>query len=90
MEKLSRLVILIDDKLAAAGDRTVLSYAQQRVAGHAILAELASKEGASFNDTGNDYSLRLAGIRSTCTHGHFGLLRNWQASARRRIEQAGA
>lgn len=89
MENLSRLVGLIDDKIAAAGDRNTMSYGQQRNIGHSILVELASAEGATFQDAGNDYSLRLAGIRSTCTHGHFGLLRNWQASARRRI-QAGA
>lgn len=86
MEKLSRLIAVIDSKIAATGDRTEMSFAQQRNAGHAILKELASSEGATFSDAGNDYSLRLAGIRSTCTHGHFGLLRNWQASARRRLQ----
>lgn len=88
MDNLVRLIKIIDEKIAAAGDRSAMTFAQTRHAGHAILRDLAASEGANFRDTGNDYSLRLAGVRSTCTHGHFGLLSNWQASARRQIAQA--
>lgn len=88
MNNLTRLICLIDEKIARAGDRQAMTFAQARYAGHSILQDLAKAEGASFQDTGNDYSLRLAGIRSTCTHGHFGLLTNWQASARRHVAQA--
>ncbi|WP_428429507.1 hypothetical protein [Pararhizobium sp.] len=88
MNNLTRLINLIDEKIANAGDRQTMTSAQTRHAGHAILRELAASEGASFQDSGSDYSLRLAGVRSTCTHGHFGLLGNWKASARRQISQS--
>ena len=92
MENLTRLIALIEAKIAAAGDTMVMTNAQRRVAGETILRDLSSSEGASFAERGHDYSLRLAGVRSTCTSGHFGLLRNWMSSARRRIaeEQAKA
>lgn len=56
----------------------------------AIKGHLTNKEGARFSrKPGYDVSVTLAGIRSSCTGGDWGLLRNWKQAARMRIRREG-
>lgn len=56
-----------------------------------IKAHLTSKEGARFSHRpAYEASMKLAGIRTSCTGGEWGLLRNWQSAARRRVQQEAA
>ena len=92
IENVTRLVALVDEKLAAdvtASRPDAASYeaCRQRAAyGKAIIDDLAENEGARFSDRMAP-TLTMSGIKSSCTAGHLALLRNWQAAARRRIEQ---
>lgn len=53
-----------------------------------IKGALSSAHGAKFRLHGScEHAVRIAGIRSTCTAGLIGALRNWQAAARRRMEK---
>lgn len=71
--ELERLIRLIDEKEKDIGARNTL-------------AVLMATENASFKD-GNDASLRLAGVRATCTAGVHGLLMNWRNAARRKLDE---
>ncbi|MEP9372596.1 hypothetical protein [Mesorhizobium sp. KR1-2] len=51
-----------------------------------VIGHLVEVEGAGLTE-GAEYRLRLAGVTTTCTAGHHGLLRNWQNAARRQIER---
>lgn len=87
VKDLQRLVAAIDAKIAAAPkyeardyDSTKLFWASM----DAILDQLREEEGATTSK-GRTVSLKLAGIRATCTAGANGVLRNWQVAARREI-----
>lgn len=55
-----------------------------------IKTHLTEREGARFGrKPGYDVSVTLAGIRSSCTGGDWGLLRNWKQAARMRIQREG-
>lgn len=56
----------------------------------AIKAHMTGQEGARLSrKPGYDVSVTLAGIRSSCTGGDWGLLRNWKQAARTRIQREG-
>lgn len=56
----------------------------------AIKAHLTEHEGARFGRRpGYEVSVALAGIRSSCTGGDWGLLGNWKQAARMRIQREG-
>lgn len=71
--ELERLIRLIDEKENEIGARNTL-------------AVLLATENARFKD-GNEASLTLAGIRSSCTAGIHGLLMNWRTAARRKLDE---
>jgi hypothetical protein len=71
--ELERLIRLIDEKENEIGARNTL-------------AVLLATEHARFKD-GNEASLTLAGIRSSCTAGTHGLLMNWRNAARRKLDE---
>lgn len=94
IENFERLIKLIDEKVAAApafprgpgfgSDEARKAY---WAAGDRILEELAIEEGATFDGSRawEGGRLKLAGIKTSCTAGSFGLLSNWQHAARRKI-----
>ncbi|ASY69366.1 hypothetical protein [Sinorhizobium fredii] len=91
MQELRRLIDLIDARLSAVPDADWRDNGAWRAARQAeaqILIDLRDSEGATFKDSGLGVTLKLAGIRTTCTAGAAGVLRNWQAAAWRNIEQA--
>ena len=102
-ENLTRLVALIDRLVREGGprcgERPDWPAHRARLAAwekrpgeepEAIKAHLASHEGARFSRRpGYECAVKLAGIRSSCTGGEWGVLRNWQTAARRKIEQGG-
>lgn len=51
-----------------------------------IIDDLVADEGAIYR-AGDPRSLKLAGIRTSCTCGDKGLLSNWINAASRRIEE---
>jgi hypothetical protein len=104
-ENLERLIARIENLLAALeadvgpqpdyflSDReTYWSWSKKHRAGlDAIRARLEAEEKARFSATpGSSEALTMAGVRSSCTSGMEGLLRNWRNAARRRIAIAGA
>ena len=103
-ENLTRLVALIDRLVREAdqrcgarpdwfSDRAGYAAWDKRHSEElaAIKAHLTSQEGARFSRrAGYECALKLAGIRSSCTGGEWGVLRNWQAAARRKIVQGAA
>lgn len=92
VQELLRLIDLIDTRLAAvpqADWRNDGSWRAARQAETQILTDLRDAEGAIFRDDGLGATLKLSGIRTTCTAGAAGVLRNWQTAARRQIEKAG-
>lgn len=91
VQTLRRLIDLIDRRLNAIPDTDWRDDAAWRAARNAetqILIDLRDTEGATFRDDGLGATLKLAGIRTTCTAGAAGVLRNWQSAASRKIEQA--
>lgn len=93
---LERLIQIIDEKVAAAPpfpkpyEREAAEI--HHAAGVRILQELVNEEAATYNG-GKPWDgsrLKLAGIKSSCTSGAFGLLSNWQAAAQRRIDEGKA
>lgn len=96
---LERLISVIDQELAHApaypdwhnGDTFEQRDADRRAyhqAMDAIVERVVRDHGARFNPSAAGAStIRIAGIQSSCTSGNHGLLRNWQAAARRRIEK---
>lgn len=103
-ENLTRLVALIDRLVREADERCGArpdwfsdraGYAawdkRRREELEAIKAHLTSHEGARFSSRpAYECALKLAGIRSSCTAGEWHVLQNWQAAARRKIEQGAA
>ncbi len=54
-----------------------------------LVAELTSETGAKIDGSRpwEGCRISLAGIKSSCTGGTYGLLHNWKGAARRRIEK---
>ncbi|MFN7124651.1 MAG: hypothetical protein ACK4M8_02130 [Allorhizobium sp.] len=96
---LERLITWIDGAIATApawpqwdnGDSFETRQAEQdahRIGMGRIVATLCDQHLARYNGSSSGTStLRIAGIQASCTSGVTGLLRNWQAAARRRIEK---
>lgn len=97
--RLSRLIGRIDELLAevdrkigpdpgwkSAGENWRAYQQREAAALDELRKTLTAEEGASFRDQpGSNHFLRLGGVSSSCTSGTLGLLRNWQAAARRAI-----
>ncbi|KQZ87223.1 hypothetical protein ASD64_07230 [Mesorhizobium sp. Root157] len=99
INNLKRLVALVDEQMAhvseASGSsdtKTIKDYAAWRkrhdAAMRALMAFFMNQEDASFTSRGSDCSVKMASIRSTCTSGFDGALRNWQTAARKKIDAA--
>jgi hypothetical protein len=74
---------------AKLGDRLEWD-GKDRKASAAIIRLLVEEEGATFaGSAGGDSTLTIAGVRTSCTAGAWGLLRNWQTAAWRNINAAG-
>lgn len=62
------------------------AYDAHMRAGEDLLKQLERDYGARLSGDGaSGYKLRLAGVASSCTGGHWGLVRNWLAAARRKM-----
>lgn len=82
--RLRTLIDLIDAGLSAPDRPNEESWRAADRKARAVLDTLARKHDASWGGS-TDYYLKLAGIRTTCTAGTLGLLRNWQTAARRKM-----
>ena len=94
IETLERLILHIGTSLATVpelGDQDWHDNAKwkaRRDAFRAIINDLVIDERAKYREGVADaYVLTLAGIRTSCTGGEHGLLTNWIAAARRKIEE---
>lgn len=97
IDELQRLIALIDEKVKGwpkVPDWTAeipfeersAQWATYRAFGDRLLQELVKTEGAKTGSASFDgHALAMAGVRTSCTSGTEGLLRNWQTAARRRI-----
>lgn len=89
MSELSRLIDLIEIRLAMVPawkyeDRD--SWAAHESAVGKIIDDLVEREDARFAQSGcGGFSLKLGGVRTSCTSGEHGLLKNWVTAARRRM-----
>ncbi|YBV97554.1 hypothetical protein M1D80_11940 [Phyllobacteriaceae bacterium JZ32] len=84
-DELQRLIAIIDRKLEETElIRKSQDWKHIHEAAERIAAELAAETGAKFGRHYDAYTIKLAGIRSSCTSGIFGLLANWRAAARRK------
>lgn len=85
--RLSRLAGSIRERLPFREPDDVDSYPQmqadQRLC-REILADLVADEDASLSTGGGTETLRLAGVRASCTWGPEGLLRAWLRSAEKK------
>lgn len=96
VEDLSRLIVLIDYRLVHVArwpdpkepkdDHESWNRRQREL--DAIVADLVKFERARLSSTNGADTITLAGIRSSATSGPHGLLRNWQAAARRALLRA--
>lgn len=93
MAGLKRMIDLVDAGVAVLATRPKLDEvyedcrAHQRAA-EAILNSLQNEHGATWSAGGAGFTLRLAGIKTSCTGGANGLLTNWLAGARKRLAEA--
>lgn len=90
IERLTRLVNLVAEKLAEADAETgkfdSSDYSAWRkrhdAAEGKVKQFLADTEGAAFSERPpHDHAVRMAGIRSTSTSGFTGALGNWRRAA---------
>ncbi|MBZ9856727.1 hypothetical protein LB566_23325 [Mesorhizobium sp. CA13] len=89
--RVTRMIDIVDAGLAVLATRPKLDDAYEECRAHeraaqAILHVLADEHGAAWTSGGTGYTLRLAGIQSSCTGGPGGVLRNWINAARRRLD----
>lgn len=86
-DELTRLSNLIGDALPPAAVRE--DWARSERDAEKIIAHMVEFEGAKFSKravNGSLYGLRMAGITASSTSSPIVLLRNWQRTARQRIE----
>jgi len=90
--ELKRLIEDIDLRLCLVPDwiyEDRESWKRHDAALGKIIDHLVENEQAAFRPASfGAYSLRLAGVRTSCTSGEHGLLKNWIIAARRAIDQA--
>ncbi|MER8380683.1 hypothetical protein [Mesorhizobium sp. M1399] len=86
-----RMIDVVDAGMAVLATMPTLAdlyencRAQDKTA-RAILNALQNEHGATWSaGRGDGYTLRLAGIQSSCTGGPGGLLRNWRNAAKGRL-----
>ena len=84
-----RLVTMIDAALAQPNKPGEEDWQGAKRKARALLETFQNEHGATFNAHYDGYALKIGGIRTSCTSGEAGLLRNWRAAALKRIEQAG-
>lgn len=60
---------------------------QQKHDPETIIDDLVTVEGAKTGNAGDARYLKLAGIRTTCTWGPYGLLSNWCGAARNKLRK---
>ena len=104
-DNLTRLIARVDqlvaDQAAEVGPRPdwfSSTFDERRAwdtadrAAWAKLEEILERNEAARigQSTFGSHTLTMAGVRATCTSGMAGLLRNWQAAARRKLEKADA
>lgn len=88
---LTRLVELVDlvqsklDALPPIGKGDLDSSSRYHRAADAALAELEHEAGAKVSRGGSAETLTLGGVRTSCTHGSAGLMRNWLNAAGRKV-----
>lgn len=64
------------------------AWGRRMDAGENAVKRLVSEHGAKFRGQGWDgYRLRLAGVSTSCTSGHWGLITNWLTAARKKLKQ---
>lgn len=88
-ENLQRIIAKIDAQMPKDKPTTGDTYEDLRAYQsevRRVIEQLVEAEGGRFSQQGDTLRLRLAGVQSTCTHGHAGLLRNWQTAARRNLD----
>ncbi|WP_415280166.1 hypothetical protein [Brucella sp. BZ] len=95
IDTLKRLVALVDQKLdehraeegAMNGMKDYAAWRERRAAANAKLLDyFTANENARFLEKPpHDHSVTMAGIRSSSTMGFDAALKNWTASARKRI-----
>lgn len=69
------------------GHRTGQAYWDRRRAVMGRCADLLKETlGARIDDRWDGCSVKIAGVRSTCTAGMSGALKNWTVAAKRRLE----
>lgn len=93
IERLERLIGLLDDKLDALPTITVSdrdSFRNHDAALKSITDELATSEGARFGYSSGAYTLRMAAVAASCTAGNRELLRNWRRAAVLKVRNAKA
>ncbi|MBN9232745.1 MULTISPECIES: hypothetical protein [Phyllobacteriaceae] len=86
-ENLHRIIARIDALMPKTGGLR-MEYEELRayyVDVLKLVEQLVAEEGGRFSWDGDTSRLRLAGIEATYTQEPQGLLRNWQAAARRRL-----
>lgn len=89
IDTLSELIGVVDaahGSIPSGAPRDLTEMRMHRDAGDRALAGLA-EHGARWRQSGGITSLTLAGIRSTSTCGPAGVMGNWLAAARRRLER---
>lgn len=86
---LRRLVEFMDRVETTSSGQTGYERAKLTTAkALATIEDVVASDGARYRQSGAGYSLRLAGVNTSCTSGPAGLLRNWRNAAERRISQA--
>lgn len=87
---LTELLAIVTAKVTAAQQpRDRNDYTTRRIEGQRIALELEAEHGARFSGS-DPMTMKMAGIRASCTSGHFGLFTNWQNAARRRLAKTEA
>ncbi|MBY2992470.1 hypothetical protein HF272_13630 [Rhizobium leguminosarum] len=91
---LDRLIQIIEEKQAAVpalnNDWVSGDYRRHTAAAEQILDELVAEEAAKVSRRHDAMTLKLAGIKTSCTSGAWGLLANWKNAAQRRIDEGKA
>jgi hypothetical protein len=96
IEYLHRLVTIVDEQVeanrAATGNVDLKNYDEWRkrsaTADQHMLTFFQNGQDARFTRPGNDYAVRMAGIRAASTCGWTAALQNWKRSAERKIAEA--
>lgn len=94
IEKLQRLIARIDELMPEELAENGLYMTYEEFKAHqrkldAVVQRLVEEEAAKRGQSSGADTLTMAGIRTSSTGASRGLLRNWQAAARRHIQREG-